>query len=183
VKRINTTILAACALLALASLPACSTAPKTQADRQALLEAADSRVRLYKSIDPGMAQFFETSYGYAVFPSVGEGAFIVGGGFGRGVVYEQGLAIGYADITEASIGLQAGGQGYSEVIFFQTKWLLDDFRTDKFSFSADASAVAIDSGAAAQTTFHNGVAVFIRSQSGAMASAAVGGQRFRFVPL
>jgi lipid-binding SYLF domain-containing protein len=181
--RFKTTLMAGAMLAASSILAACSTAPPTQADRQALLESADSRIRLYGALDPSMDQFFQNSHGYAVFPSVGSGAFIVGGGFGRGVVYEQGLAVGYADITQASIGLQAGGQGFSQVIFFQTKSVLDRFRANNFSFSADASAVAVDSGAAAQTTFKNGVAVFIRSQSGAMASAAVGGQRFRFVPL
>jgi lipid-binding SYLF domain-containing protein len=175
-------VLAGVAVLAILFISACQTAPKTEADRQALIEQADSRIRLYRRLDPAIAQFFDTAHGYAVFPSVGRGGFIVGGGFGRGVVYERGRVIGFADITEGSVGLQAGGQGFSQIIFFQTGEVLDRFKTNQFSFSADVNAVAVDSGAAAQTTFRNGVAVFIQSQSGLMASASVGGQRFRYVP-
>ena len=177
-----TTMMAVAGCAAFFALQACETAPSSSSDRQALVSQAGSSIRQYRSADPTLAQFFDTSYGYAVFPSVGSGAFIVGGSFGRGVVYEQSVAVGFADIRQGSVGLQAGGQGFSQIIFFQTRQALNEFKSGRFSLTADANAVAVEAGAAAQTTFQNGVAVFIQSQSGLMASAAVGGQKFNFVP-
>jgi lipid-binding SYLF domain-containing protein len=67
--------------------------------------------------DSGMSKFFNGSYGYVIFPNVGKGGFGVGGAAGNGAVYEQGNFIGYAKLTQVSIGFQAGGQAYREVIF------------------------------------------------------------------
>ena len=176
------TMLAAGALAATGALSACETAPKTEPERQALVTAANAKITEFRTADPSMSQFFDTSAGYAVFPTVGSGAFIVGGSYGRGVVYERGIAVGFADITAGSIGLSAGGQGFSEVVFFQTQEVLDKFKAGKFSFTADANAVAVDAGAAATARFRNGVAVFIRGQSGLMADASIGGQGFGYKP-
>jgi len=35
------------------------------------------------------AKFFDTSYGYAIFPNIGKGGIGVGGAYGKGCVYEQ----------------------------------------------------------------------------------------------
>jgi hypothetical protein len=51
--------------------------------------------------------------------------------------------------TLLSIGLLAGGQAYSEIIFFQDKRDLDEFESGKFEFDASASAVAITASASA----------------------------------
>lgn len=175
--------LAAGVLCGVPLLASCETAPKTAAERESLLAKANATLQEFKAADPSLEQFFNSSHGYAVFPSVGTGAFIVGGGYGRGIVYEGGRPIGYADITSGSIGLQAGGQGYSEIIFFQTEDVMNKFKDGTLSFAADANAVLVESGAAAATNFRNGVAVFIRDQSGAMVAAAIGGQQFDYEPM
>jgi lipid-binding SYLF domain-containing protein len=64
------------------------------------------------------AVFFNNCYAYAVFPTIGEGAFIVGGARGKGHVYVHDRLVGDTTMTQLSIGFQAGGQAYSEVIFF-----------------------------------------------------------------
>src|SRR6476620_11701413 len=64
-------------------------------------------------------EFFKTAYGYAVFPTIVKGAFIVGGAHGDGRVYAKGKYVGNTSMTQATFGLQAGAQGYSEIIFFQ----------------------------------------------------------------
>ncbi|MDH4232544.1 MAG: lipid-binding SYLF domain-containing protein [Nitrospirota bacterium] len=132
--------------------------------------------------DPGLNKFFDQAYGYVVFPNVGKGAYIVGGGYGKGIVYEQGNSIGYATIMEASVGLQIGGQGFSEIIFFKDKYTLDYFKQGNFEFSAQASAVAVNLGVAANSDYHEGVAVFTLPKGGLMAEASVGGQKFTFEP-
>jgi lipid-binding SYLF domain-containing protein len=132
--------------------------------------------------DPGLNVFFEKSYGYAVFPDVGKGAYIVGGTYGKGFVYEKGNPIGYASIVEASIGLQIGGQGFSEIIFFKDKFTLDYFKEGNYGFNAQVSAVAVTVGVAAKTDYDSGVAVFTMPKGGLMAEVSVGGQKFIFEP-
>ena len=69
--------------------------------------------------DPSMSKFFTGSYGYVIFPNVGKGGLGIGGAAGNGIAYEKGAMIGYAKLTQVSIGFQAGGQAYREVIFFE----------------------------------------------------------------
>lgn len=132
--------------------------------------------------DPGLKVFFDKSYGYAIFPTVGKAAYIVGGTYGKGYVYEKGSPIGYTSIVEASIGLQLGGQGFTEIIFFKDKVTLDYFKKSNFEFSAQASAVAVNVGVASKADYDNGVAVFTMPKGGLMAEASVGGQKFTFEP-
>jgi len=160
----------------------CSTAPKSTSERNALENRSNSALSEMKSNDASLDGFLRNSYGYAIFPSVGKGGLIVGGGYGRGEVYEQGKFIGFADITQATVGLQAGGQSFSELIVFQNKEALDNFRYGKVKFTANASAVAIKAGASTAANYSHGVAIFTMAQGGLMAEAAVGGQEFGFVP-
>lgn len=161
----------------------CSTAPKTSAARAELAADVEDAIALFKKEDPGMAELFANSYGYAIFPSVGKGAVGVGGAYGRGEVFEQGRKIGYADLSQGTIGLQLGGQSYSEVIFFENKRSLDKFKSGEFAFSAQASAVAATSGASADANFRDGVLVFTVEKGGLMYEASIGGQKFSFEPL
>lgn len=171
------------ALSALAvALVGCETAPKTPAERQALRDDAESALQTMYAKDPGLKTFTQNAYGYAIFPSVGKGGALVGGAYGRGAVYEQGNFIGYADLNQANIGLQLGGQTYSELIVFENKAALDRFRINELAFAADASAVAMKAGASASADFRDGVAVFTMPKGGLMFEASVGGQTFNFVP-
>ena len=168
--------------LATGLLVSCSTAPSTKEERDALLrEAASSRQEWHK-VDSGVEAFVKKGYGYALFPEAAKGGAGIGGGYGRGVVYEQGQHIGYADLTMGSLGLQLGGQTYSELIVFENKAAMDSFKANQFHFGAHASAVIAKEGAAAHTHFVDGVAVFVRPLAGAMAAAALGGQQFTYVP-
>ena len=108
---------------------------------------AQQAIESFKSADSSLKQNFDTAAGYAVFPSVGKGGLIVGGAHGKGVVYSMGKAIGQASLTQASIGAQAGGQSFSEVILFETPAALEDFKSGKFEMSADVSAVVAAEGA------------------------------------
>ena len=114
------------------------------------------------------------------FPTVGEGGLVIGGGYGKGVLYEKGQAVGYCDITNLSAGAKIGGQEYSQIIAFETPAPLADFKNGRFTFGADASAVALRDGAAAKTQFRDNVAVFVYDQGGLMADASIGGETFRF---
>lgn len=167
---------------ALALIGGCSTAPKTEAARDALQTDAEQTLERFKRQDPGLEGIIDDAVGYAIFPSVGKGGLIAGAAYGRGSVYENGQFIGYADLRQGSIGAQIGGQEFAQLIVFKTQEALYKFKNNNFTFGADASAVALKSGAAAQVEFKDGVAVFAEAKSGLMASAALTGQKFTFLP-
>jgi lipid-binding SYLF domain-containing protein len=146
------------------------------------------------------ASFFGNAYGYAVFPSVGQGAFIVGGAHGKGRVYEHDKLVGDTSVTQVSVGFQAGGRAYSMIIFFQDKRSFDEFTNGNYEFGADVNATAITAGASGQVgttgassgasggkndattngSYYKGMAVFTIVKGGAMVQAAVAGQKFTY---
>jgi lipid-binding SYLF domain-containing protein len=160
-------------------------------------------IKVFK--DAGQSsQFFKTAYGYAVFPTIGKGGFVVGGARGKGHVYEQGKYIGDATMTQVTAGFQFGGQAYSEVIFFENKAALDQFTQGNFEFGAQAEAVAITAGASAGAStgggasasasatehdaasagaYYKGMAVFTVAKGGLMYEASIGGQKFNYNPV
>ena len=163
-------------------LVGCSTAPTTTAERDELVTKAQAERDEWNKVDPGVEALAKKSEGVAFFPEITKGGLGIGGAYGRGVVYEHGQHIGYADITQGSLGLQAGGQTYSEVIVFEDAAAMERFKQNDVNFGANASAIIANSGAAANARFVNGVAVFVRPITGAMAEASLGGQRITYVP-
>ncbi|MEM0933384.1 MAG: lipid-binding SYLF domain-containing protein [Bacteroidota bacterium] len=154
---------------------------QSQKDRKIINDAKEAKKTLLKA-DIGLEEFFENSAGYVLFPNVGKGGFIIGGASGNGVVYEGGTLVGMANLKKLNVGLQAGGQAIIEVIFFETPVDLERFTEGKFQFAAEASAVAIKSGIAANAQYKDGVAVFALPKAGLMADASVGGQKFGYKP-
>ena len=149
------------------------------------------------------ATFFGPSYAYAVFPLIGEGGFIAGAAHGTGRVYVGGKVVGHSSMTQLSLGFQAGGKAYSEIIFFEDKRALDEFQSGSFEFEAGASAIAVtaSANASAGTTgaesgasagekdartdaagYLKGMAVFSIAKGGLMYAAAIAGQKFSYTP-
>jgi lipid-binding SYLF domain-containing protein len=144
--------------------------------------------------------FFHHSYGYAIFPTVGEGGFIVGAALGKGRVYAHGRLVGDTTMSEVSAGFQAGGKAFSQIIFFKDKRALEAFESGSFQFEAGASAVAITAGVSASAAtngasssasltdhdatnagvWSNGMAVFTVAKGGLMYAATIAGQRFSY---
>jgi len=160
----------------------CATAPKSAEGRAELNTKVQNAKESAVKSDPGLKKFFDEAAGYAVFPTVGKGAIGVGGAYGRGELYEGGQLEGYCTLTQASIGLALGGQAYTELIFFETQAALDRFKSGNFAFAAQASAVALKSGASANAKYTDGVAVFTMGEAGLMYEASVGGQKFSYRP-
>ena len=170
-------VVAACALL----LAACASSGTGKDGREkTLAEEVAETIERFKTRDMSMKKFFETARGYAVFPTVAKGGFGVGGAHGEGHVFENGEFVGTAELTQATIGLQVGGQTYSEIVFFKDQEALDRFKDDSFEFSGQASAVAVRSGASADADYESGVAVFTMTKAGLMLEASIGGQQFTF---
>jgi lipid-binding SYLF domain-containing protein len=147
-----------------------------------LIADANRAIAMFEKEDPGMKALLERAPGYVVFPKIGKAGLGIGGAHGDGVVYQQGKPIGKAEVTQVTVGAQAGAQKYGEVIVFETQANLAKFTEGKFAFSGNVSAVAVKSGASANARFTNGVAVFTEGEGGLMVEASIGGQKFSYHP-
>jgi lipid-binding SYLF domain-containing protein len=167
------------------------------------VEDYSNTIKIFRE-SPAVEKFFNNSYGYAVFPTIGKGGFVIGGSFGKGQVYRDGKVTGKTSVIEGSIGFQAGGQAFSQIVFFQDKRAYDEFTSGNFEFGATAQAVAITAGVGAragtggvsaganvgsdsvvqaETKYVMGMAVFVHAKGGLMYEFSVGGQKFTFEPL
>jgi lipid-binding SYLF domain-containing protein len=157
-------------------------------------------INLFKGI-PQVAPYFASSAGYAIFPRIGRGGLGIGGARGKGQVYLGGKATGISTLTDVTIGAQAGGQAYRQVIFFKDKAAYDKFTSGKFEFDASASAVAVTASAQASAGTQGasssagagnpntgagtgypsgGMQTFTMAEGGLMYAATIGGQRYNY---
>ena len=174
----------AMAILCLIVLAAgCATVPEKAESKAVLSAQVQEAIAAFKAKDPAIDLFFNNAYGYAVLPDIAKAAFWVGGAYGKGEVYEQARMIGYCSMSQASLGFSFGGEYFREVIFFRDKRDLDRFRMGEFTFSAQATAVALTAGAAAKTDYSDGMAIFVIAEKGLMVDASLGGQKFEYVPV
>ncbi len=148
------------------------------------------------------SEFFDNSYGYAVFPTIGKGGVGIGGAHGQGRVYSKGAHVGDTKMTQLTIGFQLGGQAFSQIIFFEDERAFTEFTSGNFEFGAQATAVAITASASAAVTTtgtaasasggkndaktigadYKGMAIFTVAKGGLMYEATVGGQKFSYTP-
>ncbi len=169
----------------------------------AQVEDYASTINVFRD-SPAVAKFFNNAYGYTVFPTIGKGGFVIGGSYGNGQVYRNNKVTGKSTLIEGSVGFQAGGEAFSEIIFFQDKRAYDEFTSGGFEFGATAQAVAIvvgagaragtagvsagassgpEAGIQAETSYVKGMAIFVHAKGGLMYEFSVGGQKFTFEPL
>ena len=183
-------------------LPLLSVLPALAGDRK--VEDYSATITEFKKI-PDVAKFFGNSYAYALFPTIGKGGLGIGGSHGKGQVYRGGKVIGFTSTSDISIGFQAGGQAYSQVVFFQNAEALKKFTTGEFEFAASASAIAVQATAeasastegttasasgsktadkaAAGAEYQNGMAVFTMAKGGLMYAATIAGQKYTYKPV
>jgi lipid-binding SYLF domain-containing protein len=169
-------------VLAMGLMAGCGTGSVSKEERDTLVKQAQASRQEWNKVDPQFEAFAKKGYGYAFFPEITKGGFVVGGARGQGVVYEKGQHIGYADLTQMSVGFQAGLQDYSQLIVFENQPAMDRFKRNEIDFGANATAVVADKGAAMNAQFVDGVAVFVRPIKGAMAEASLAGQQITYLP-
>ncbi|HUK00663.1 MAG TPA: lipid-binding SYLF domain-containing protein [Steroidobacteraceae bacterium] len=156
-------------------------------------------VQLFKNAGQS-GTFFSNCYGYAVFPTIGKGGLVVSGAHGDGRVYVKGKHVGDTAMTQIGVGFLAGGQAYSQIIFFQDQRSFEEFTSGNFEFSAGVSAVVITAAAGGSAStggssagasggkkdattagkYYKGMAVFTIVKGGAMYDASVAGQKFSY---
>lgn len=164
---------------------------------------ATKAVDVFKSID-GVAPYFDTAYGFAVFPHIGKGGLGVGAAHGKGQVVVGEKITGVAKVSEISWGLQAGGQAYRQIVFFEDESAYNNFTSGNFEFDAGAGAIAVtasgdasagsqgsqasgsaggQSGAAASgREYRKGMQIYVVGLGGLMYEATIAGQKYKFEP-
>jgi len=179
------TKLIAAGLCLMVVMAGCATVPEKPEAKVVLSAEVSEAIAVFKERDPDIQKFFDKSYGYAVLPKVFKGALWIGGAYGKGEVYEKDedgyKMIGYCSMSQATLGFSLGGEYFREIIFFKDKSDLDVFKTDEFTFSAQATGVAATVGAATKADYQSGMAVFITTDKGLMVDASVGGQKFDYM--
>jgi lipid-binding SYLF domain-containing protein len=159
---------------------ACASVPKSASQRSELESQADGTLQDMIAKDPKLTALLDQSAGYVVFPVVKQGGAIVGGAGGKGVVYEQGRPSGFAELSQASIGAQLGGQKYAELVIVRDAAMLENMKAGSFDVGGQASAVILKEGAATATQFGDrGVAVIVAPKGGAMFNVSLSGQRIK----
>lgn len=138
-------------------------------------------LRRMKAKDPSLEEFLRNAHGYAVIPRVGKASVVLGGAFGMGEVFVNDHVIGYAAIVQMTVGVQLGGQTYTELLVFNSREDLERFKQSKTSFSANASAVIVTAGAAASAG-RQGTKVFVQPEGGLGIEADIGGQKIVYKP-
>ena len=150
-------------------------------------------------------EYFNTAYGFAIYPTIGKAGFVVGGAYGEGKVFVEDKHVGNSTMTQLTVGAQLGGQAYSQIIFFENEQAFKSFTSGNFEFSAQATAVAITAGVSAEANtgggasagisggrndaattsggYRKGMAIFTVATGGLMFEAALGGQKFSYTPL
>lgn len=141
-------------------------------------KAVQATIAAFKEKQPASKKLFGSAYGYALYPTVTRGAFAIGGAYAEGGVYKGGKLVAKTSLTAVSIGLGAGGESYSEVIFFQNKAAYDRFVEGKVEFGARANAVFLQQGVSGEPPYVDGVLILAQTKAGLMADASVGGQKF-----
>lgn len=140
---------------------------------------ANKTIKDFKTTNDEIVKIFNSAYGYAIFPGIGKGGLGIGGAGGKGTVYKGGTAVADCKMSQVTIGLQAGGQKYAEVIFFENAKAFDRFMSNKFEFAAQVSAIALKSGVSLDAEYRDGMMVFTKAIGGLMYEASLGGQKFK----
>jgi lipid-binding SYLF domain-containing protein len=156
------------------------TAQAGKKDKEELTEKVKEAREAFYEKDEGLKKLFSDAAGYVIFPSVAKGGLGVGAATGRGQLFEDGKIQGEAKLTQVTVGFQAGGQAYSEVILFEDQTSLDNFKKGNFEFSAQVSAVAATAGVSENAKYEKGLMVLTVAKGGLMYEASVGGQKFKY---
>ncbi|GMW06803.1 MAG: hypothetical protein AMXMBFR8_16000 [Nevskiales bacterium] len=177
------------ALLLIAQAPAALAA--WEPDPADALQVASARTMAeWRAAAPALEPFFADACAVAVFPRIIHVGLGAGVAWGRGVLLVADRMTGEISQSAVSLGLQAGGEAHSQLIFFRTCEAVDLFiKSDNLGpvagrgeFGGRASAAAPWTGASADAAFSSDVAIFSRVRGGLMLQLAAEGTRYRFAP-
>ncbi len=82
--------------------------------------------------------------------------------------------VGYANMSQGTIGAQIGGMSWSEVLFFENRWAFDKFKSNQLAASANASFAGPKHGGTNTLNYADGVMIFTMDTRGFAVAAAAG---------
>jgi len=173
--RIVAMVVAGCAVAT-----GCATAPSTRSERDSLRKDADAALSAMITHDPALRDVTRGAVAYAVFPSIGKGGALVGGAYGRGILYEAGTPTGYVSLQQASLGAELGGQSFSELLVLRNAGDVERLKAGNLTAGADLGVVVLSTGAAQHATFDRNASVFVLPRGGLMVDVAISGQQITF---
>lgn len=151
---------------------------KKDAKRAKLDEMADEALNELFARTDKAKELFDQSYGWAVFDNM-KIAFGFSGGGGNGVAVNKGTDIRtYMKMGTVGVGFGLGGKKYQIVFLFQDQKTFTSFVEKGWQADATAQAVAGTAGAEVQSGFSNGLAIYVLSDKGLMASADIAGTKY-----
>lgn len=140
-------------------------------------EATDVLKRM--TTDPELVELMQQAQGVFIVPEYGEGAAIVGGRGGEGVLLAR-TGTGWSspafyDIGAVSLGAQVGGTAGDIAMLLMSQQAIDTFKDqNNFSLNADAGFTLVDYSARAQASVGKGEDVVLWSDTeGAFAGVSL----------
>lgn len=131
---------------------------------------------------PRSQMYFDNAYGYAILPSVSRIGFGFGGATGKGIVVENGSAVGKTRYWQFTSGIQAGAKNFSMIVFFKDKEALDYFKSSKTQFMGQAGLTIANLGIEGTPAYNEGVAIVTMTRFGLMGEFTVSGAKFAYKP-
>jgi lipid-binding SYLF domain-containing protein len=151
---------------------------KTDQKRQNIDEMADDSLKTVLDKSKGAKSLYDKAYGWAVFDNLKIAVGISGGGGSGVAVTKDGSERTYMKMGTGGVGLGLGGQKYQVIFLFEKEENFRSFVDKGWKAETGAQAAAGTAGASAETTFHNGLAIYKMNEAGLMASADVSGTKY-----
>lgn len=150
-------------------------------DNKLEVRAERAVTRMQANIERSLP-FFEDAYAYVVWPGVTRLGFGFGGAYGKGVVVEQGQAVGTVGYWQFSSGIQAGAKSFTMVLFFKDKESLEGLKRGDLQFAGQAGVDVGTAGAHGTPTYNEGVAIIPMTNVGLMGEFAASGVKYTYRP-
>ncbi len=178
--RLSLAIATAALLVLLMSHGAAADWAAEEGDR--LQERAVQAINRVRSEVERSHPYFEDAYAMAVWPGITRVAVGFGGAYGKGVVIEQGKAVGTVKYWQFSSGIQAGAKNFALIIFFKDKEALEGLKQNETQFTGQAGIDVLTLGVAGTPAYNDGVALIPLTNLGLMAEFSAAGVWFRYKP-
>jgi lipid-binding SYLF domain-containing protein len=151
----------------------------TPAEKRAKIdEVSKEALKTVLDGDESAKALFEKAYGYAVFDNLKLSLFFsTARGRGEAVKKSDGSKV-YMRMGSVGLNLGLGGQKCQVVFLFENQAVFDKFVDKGWQADAGANAVAGKSGANAEASFRNGMAVYQITEKGLMLQADIAGTKY-----
>ncbi|MEF8700076.1 MAG: lipid-binding SYLF domain-containing protein [Candidatus Accumulibacter sp. UW26] len=181
-KRFPSPVAQACRLFLMAVIATLlGSATVLAADRTALEREARTAYQTLTAQVIAAKALARDAVAVLVFPKITKAGLVVGGQYGDGVLFRDGVAVGYYNTAGASYGLQAGAQQFGYAMFFMNEKALASLQQNEgLEVGVGPSIVVVDQGmgkSLTSTTAKEDIYAFIFSQKGLMAGIGLQGNK------